>query len=216
MLKFNYLKPVMLAALVLVFRQFTGYYPMNFYAVSIFQTTTPSINKYLATIILGIVTTLFTILSCLTVDKVGAKLQAAIAAAVTTVANAIVAVYFMLPDRERVGWLPFTAILTFMAAFSWGISTLQHIIIGELIPIQIREHGTGVLFAVALIAISLVTMLYEYMLMWMGEVGLFWFYCASCAVLTVFCLFVLPDTKGKTLRQIEEHVTRSQSKTSAQ
>jgi hypothetical protein len=207
MLRLSYLRPLLLAGLVIIARQFTGYFPMSFYAVSIFQATSASLDKYMATICIGLVTTVFTIMSSLTVDKVGAKRQGGIAAAVATVANALVTIYFALPSRQGVDWLALVGILMFMAAFSWGVSNLQNIIIGELIPIQIRDYGTGVLFATALLSVSTLLMLYEYLIELIGESGIFALYSISCAALTLFCIFVLPDTKGKTLREIEDQVT---------
>ena len=131
-------------------------------------------------------------------DKPGAKLEIKRAK------------YGLAPDAT-LGYLILGCLLVYLAGFAVGPGVCLWLMSSELMPTRIRSFGMGVgvlgnaLVSIGTVAIFLPTVgNYGYAVMWGG-----WL---ACTVL-YFCLaaFLLPETKGKTLEEIESHFSRRPS-----
>jgi hypothetical protein len=140
MLRFDYLKSCILAATVAFLRQFSGYFAVSYFTLSIFQAAGGSIGPNMSTVLVGAVVLVFSLLATFTVDKIGRKSLAVWASAVMTLMLTIFGVYFLIKDvvaSKNIGWVPLFALMIYVAAFNWGISNIVYIILGELVPIQV-------------------------------------------------------------------------------
>jgi facilitated trehalose transporter len=210
LLRFTYLKPCFLAASIALLRQFCGYFTVICFTVSIFQSAGSSINPNIATIIVGLVVLVFTCINSFSVDKLGRRRLAITSSFSMTLMLTLLGAYFEYKDRlSNYGWLPLAALVIFVASFSMGISSLMFIIIGELVPIQIKSRVTGLILGVGWVSQFITLQTYEYMREAFHDSGTFWFYACCCAVLLLVCVFALPETKGRSLREIERDVTHS-------
>jgi len=128
-------------------------------------------------------------------DKPGAKLQIKRAR------------FGPVPDAT-LGYLIFACLLVYLAGFAVGPGVCLWLMSSELMPTRIRSFGMGVgvlfnaLVSIGTVAVFLPTVgTFGYGAMW----GV-WLICTAF----YFCLaaFLLPETKGKTLEEIELHFTR--------
>lgn len=73
----------------------------------------------------------------------------------------------------------------------------------EMFPMRVRGLTAGITVCLAYFMSFIVIKLYPSMLTWMGNGFIFLFYAAVSLLGTVFVHFILPETKGKTLQEIE-------------
>jgi len=96
-----------------------------------------------------------------------------------------------------------------VAAIGWYASTIAPmcwVVLAEIFPNRIR--GAAMATAVFALWFGNFTLTYAFptMLAKLGAAGTFWIFSAICAVGFVFMKAKLPETKGKTLEQIEREL----------
>jgi MFS transporter, SP family, solute carrier family 2 (myo-inositol transporter), member 13 len=106
---------------------------------------------------------------------------------------------------EATGWLVTACLCLFIAAFSVGPGVVVWLALSELMPTRIRSTGMGIALllnqgvSTAIAAVFLPTV-GNY-----GYAAMFLFWAACTAVYFITAAFFLPETKGKTLEEIEEY-----------
>lgn len=109
-----------------------------------------------------------------------------------------------VPD-ERNGWLTATAIFCFMAFFAVGPGVCVWLALSELMPTRIRSNGMSIAL---LINQAVSTGIAAVFLPTVGKYGyatMFFVFAGCTVVYFVTAAFFLPETKGRTLEEIEEH-----------
>ncbi|XP_078167246.1 sugar transport protein MST4-like [Carex rostrata] len=193
------------------FQQFTGINAIMFYAPVLFETLGFKNNvSLLSAVTIGIVNVLATIVSLLTVDKVGRKLlllegclqmflsMAAIGAVLMTNTGQNQA---LDPDSAK-GVVIFTAL--FVTGFAWSWGPLGWLIPSEIFPLETRTAGYAVAVSSNMLFTFVIAQLYLSMLCRM-RAGVFFFFSMWIAVMGVFVAVFLPETKNIPL---DEMVTR--------
>lgn len=74
---------------------------------------------------------------------------------------------------------------------------------GELLPSHVKGLGSGIAVAHNWFIAFLVTKSFEDFIYYMGIYGCYWMFSIVCAVGTLFCILFVPETKGKTLEEIQ-------------
>lgn len=202
------LYPFFLCLALLGFQQVSGIDTVIFYTVEIFKATESSINEYLATILIGLVQLVCTMLSLLVIDRAGRRPLLLLSGVLTSLAMALVGTYFYLQEQGRaagLGLLPVGALLLFMVGFSVGYANIPFLLMGELLPVRQRSVLSSVAGSFNLGTMFTVIKTYPQLRHAMGTHGTFWLYSALCLASCVFVALLLPETKGKTLDEIESH-----------
>ncbi|KAJ1526330.1 hypothetical protein ONE63_009479 [Megalurothrips usitatus] len=202
------LYPFGLCLALLGFQQVSGIDTVIFYTVEIFMATDGAINEYLATIIIGLVQLVCTMLSVLVIDKTGRRPLLLASGAITALAMALVGTYFYLHERgqaQGLGLLPVGSLVLFMVGFSIGYANIPFLLMGELLPVRQRSVLSSLAGSFNLGTMFLVIKTYPSLRHAMGTDGTFWLYSALCIASCVFVAVLLPETKGKTLDEIEHY-----------
>ena len=109
-----------------------------------------------------------------------------------------------IPDTQN-GWLTAIALYTYMAFFAIGPGVCVWLALSELMPTRIRSNGMSIALVINQ-AVS--TTIADIFLPTVGKYGysMMFFFFAGCTVIYFMtAAFFLPETKGKTLEEIEEH-----------
>ncbi|KAK3919420.1 Facilitated trehalose transporter Tret1 [Frankliniella fusca] len=200
------LLPFGLCLALLGFQQVSGIDTVIFYTVEIFMASGGSINEYLATILIGVVQLVCTMLSVLVIDKTGRRPLLLVSGATTALAMALVGAYFHLHERGRadgLGLLPVASLVLFMVGFSVGYANIPFLLMGELLPVRQRSVLSSLAGSFNLGTMFLVIKTYPQLRRALGTDGAFWLYAALCLASCLFVALLLPETKGKTLDEIE-------------
>ena len=105
---------------------------------------------------------------------------------------------------EKLGWLPLLSLIVFFIAYSGGYANVPFILMGELFPARYRSILAPLSSSFNLMCTFTVVRSFPVMQVTMTPYGAFWFFMCCTVTGMVFVFFVLPETKGKTLEDIEK------------
>ena len=190
-----------------ILQQLTGINAILYYAPEIFKSLGSAADtSLLETSILGVVNLIFTLLAIKWVDKMGRKPLLYIGSIGMTIALAAVG-SFLYYDAVGNWVLPF--LLLFMASFSISWGPIVWVLLSEIFPNKIRSLALAISVFIQWVANFVVTQFFPTLVenQWLNDTfnGAFPFYLFS--VICLFSLFFvwkkIPETKNKTLEQME-------------
>lgn len=204
------LLPFGLVVAILIFQQVSGIDTIIFYTVYIFHASKSSVGDYAATILVGLVQVIATFLSITIIDKSGRKPLLIASGFFMAISMAVLGFYFYahnhhLEVAEELGYVPVISSLVFIAAFSIGYCNIPFLLMGELLPMAQRSLLSSGAGACNLGAMFIIIKTFPDIEDWLGLEGAFWLYAVCCAVSCVFVITLLPETKGKSLEEIEHY-----------
>jgi SP family xylose:H+ symportor-like MFS transporter len=191
-----------------VFQQFVGINVVLYYATDIFKGMGMSTNASLMqTIIVGAVNLIFTVVAVLSVDHFGRKPLQIIGALVMAVAMITLGADFWLGGK---GMVALVAMLVYTAGFavSWGPVTW--VLLSEIFPNQIRGKAMAIAVAAQWIANYLVSWTFPildenpYLVEHFKHGFAYWIYGGMSVLAALFMWRFVPETKGRTLEQMEK------------
>jgi MFS family permease len=141
------------------------------------------------------------------VDRAGRKPLLIASGAVMCVALAALGTHFHLQSygmTQNLGLLPLISLIVFMVGFSIGYSSIPFLLMGELLPEKQRSFLSSIAGSLSLGVIFFITKTYHDLKNSVGEDGTFWLYSFVCLCSCFFVYFLVPETKGKSLTEIEE------------
>jgi MFS family permease len=98
------------------------------------------------------------------------------------------------------------ALCAFMASFSLGMGPVTWVVVSEIFPLEHRAKGTAVSMAVNRLTSGTVAMTFLSLSDFVGVGGAFLFFSGVSATHFAFTFRYLPETKGKSLEEIEASV----------
>ncbi|SNZ01757.1 sugar porter family MFS transporter [Flagellimonas pacifica] len=154
-------------------------------------------------IVFGVVLVLFTLLAMWKVDQMGRKKLLFIGNIGVFLSLAFIGYLFSLGEGHESALI--ITISIFIASFSFSLGPIPWIIMSEIFPTKVRGRamalGTLVLFG----SNWLVAQLFPWLSAVLGEHGVFWLLAAISVLTFPFIFKVLPETKGKSLEEIENY-----------
>ena len=199
---------ILIGILLSVFQQFVGINVVLYYAPDIFKGMGMSTNASLwETIIVGAVNLSFTVVAVLTVDKYGRKPLQIIGALAMAVSMIALGTNFMLHGQ---GIVALICMLGYIAGFavSWGPVTW--VLLSEIFPNQIRGKAMAVAVAAQWIANLIVSWTFPMLdgnptlLRHFNHGFAYWIYGAMSILAALFMWKMVPETKGRSLEQMEK------------
>ncbi|XP_076056272.1 facilitated trehalose transporter Tret1-like [Oratosquilla oratoria] len=192
------------------FFQFSGQANVINYAVPIFEETGSAIDPYVCAILLGITRVAGALFYTLTADKFSRRKAFLYSVLVCTLSLACVSIYFYIkqemPDEEllsRISFLPIVSLLVFAFSICTAIPvSLLHQ--RELLPLSFRWVGGSILNVVFILAIFLSIFIFPFMKEALTMYGTFAIFAVVALLLSFVPLVLLPETKGKTLEELEK------------
>ncbi|HSY43945.1 MAG TPA: D-xylose transporter XylE [Candidatus Acidoferrum sp.] len=198
---------ILIGILLSVFQQFVGINVVLYYGPEIFKNAGFDTNaSLLQTIILGAVNLIFTVVAIVTVDRFGRKPLQIIGALVMAVAMLALGCTFAMQAQ---GMTALLCILLYIAGFavSWG--PVVWVLLSEIFPNQIRGKAMAVAVAAQWIANFLVSatfpILNDNKLVNGFHHGFaYWIYGVMSILAALFMWKLVPETKGRSLEQMEK------------
>ncbi|KAH9634932.1 hypothetical protein HF086_017231 [Spodoptera exigua] len=192
---------------LMFFQQFSGINAVIFYTNNIFHSAGSNISPVIATIIVGVVQTIATYLSSVFVDKAGRRILLLQSTSIMGLCLIILGIYFkMQKDGYNVssfGWIPLVCLILFIVSFSMGFGPIPWMMMAELFPVEYRGTATGITVIINWMLVFVVTLCFPIMQVAIGIYSCFWFFAGFMILGTIFVFFLIPETKGKTVSQIQ-------------
>ncbi|MGW8378256.1 sugar porter family MFS transporter [Streptomyces sp. ODS28] len=204
-LRHRWLRPALVAGVGLqILGQASGINTVIYYAPTIFERAgIGTAGATLATVGVGLVNVLFTLVGMALVDRVGRKPLLAGGAAVMALSLAGLA-SVAGGHGGQAGYLAVACVAAYIAAAAAALCVVIFIVPAELYPTQVRGTAMSVSLAANWTMNFLVSLTFLSLLQALGVSATFWLYAGICALLVLFTLRCIPETKGRSLEEIEQ------------
>jgi SP family xylose:H+ symportor-like MFS transporter len=204
------MKIVLVIGIVLaILQQVTGINVFLYFGTEIFKKMGSETSAaLLQTVVVGTVNLIFTIVAIWTVDKLGRKLLMMIGSTgmgISLLAMGLSA-YFHKTDL----WV-LLFILGYIACFALSVGPVTWVILSEIFPTRIRGRAMAIATVCLWVANYVVSQTFPIMdehtwlLAKFHHAFPFWLYGVFCVILLTFVWLYVPETKGKSLEEIEQH-----------
>lgn len=206
LLERRFRRVLVMGVVLAVFQQWCGINVIFNYAGEIFQRAGFDLNDTLTSIVLtGVVNLIFTLVALVAVDRLGRRPLMLFGAA--ALALIYVGIGFCFHRKAAGAAVPnalfFGFVLSAIASYAMSLAPVTWVVIAEIFPNHIR--GAAMSFAVGCLWIACFLLTYSFPIFnaLLGPQVTFWIYAGICAAGFLFVRRRLPETKGRTLEQIE-------------
>jgi sugar porter (SP) family MFS transporter len=200
-------RPLLIAVALAVFQQVTGINAILYYAPRIFEDAGfARMSAIGQSTIVGLVNMLFTVVAIVLADKVGRRPLLLVATGGMGVSLVLLGAAFKAPVLPASALL--LVILVYIAFFASAMGPLVWVVMSEIFPIKVRGSAMGLATVVLWLADFAVTLTFPVISDRFHPSTAFWLYAAMCALAFAFMWWNLPETKGRTLEEIERRWLR--------
>lgn len=207
------LKPTIRLALIIgaglaMFQQITGINTVIYYGPTIFQQAgfASASAAILATVGVGLVNVLLTIVAILLLDRVGRRPLLLVGLAGMIVGLGAMGLAFQFTAHSQtLAWLAVISLMVYVGSFAIGLGPVFWLLIAEIYPLKVRGRAMSIATLSnwgfnLLVASTFLTLVNS-----MGQSWTFWTYGLVSVLAWIFCYRLVPETKGHTLEEIETH-----------
>lgn len=196
-----YRRVLLLGVIAAVFQQWCGTNVIFNYAQEIFTDAGYGLGEMLFNIVLtGIVNVIFTFVAIYTVDRVGRRSLVLWGAAGLAVIYAVLGTCYYFHVK---GFFMVVLVVAAIACYAMTLGPVTWVLLSEIFPNKVR----AVAVAVSTFALwaGCFTLTYTFPLLnaALGSFGTFWIYAAICSAGLLYFVFRLPETKGRSLEELE-------------
>ncbi|PQQ10489.1 hypothetical protein Pyn_29927 [Prunus yedoensis var. nudiflora] len=189
---------------LMVFQQFAGINGVQFYASETFESA--GVSSKIGTIAYACLQVPITLVGALLMDKTGRRVLVMVSAAGMFVGCMLAGTSFSLKGQGLLlDWVPIIAVsgvLIYVAFFSIGMGAGPWVIMSEIFPIDIKGVGGSLVVLVNWSGAWIVSYTYNFLMRWSSP-GTYFLYSAVCLLTILFVAKIVPETKGKTLEEIQ-------------
>lgn len=199
-------KPIILIGIVLaVFQQWCGINIIFNYAEEIFTAAGYSVGDMLFNIVItGSVNLIFTFVAMRTVDSWGRRRLMLLGSIGLAVVYAILggAYYF-----QFTGWPVLLLVIIAISIYAMSLAPITWVVLSEIFPNRLRGAAMSVATFSLWVASFILTYTFPILNSALSASGTFWVYSGICVLGFLFIKRMLPETKGKSLEEIEVELT---------
>jgi sugar porter (SP) family MFS transporter len=191
-----------------ILQQLVGINTVIYYAPTILKyaglNTSSAVTQ---TVFIGLTNVIFTIVAVLLLDRLGRRFFLIGGTALCSLSLAALAIFFGSKGLQKDGgWIALVALMVYIAGFAAGLGPVFWLMISEIFPLRVRPPAMaastvgnwGANFVVSFTFLSLITAA--------GRAGTFWIYAAIGVFSTAYFFWKVPETKDRTLEEIEHEL----------
>ncbi len=188
-----------------IFQQITGINTVIYYAPLIVQSAgIPSASgAILATAGIGLVNVIMTIVAMWLIDHVGRRPLLLVGIAGMTASLAVLGFVFRMPAGGSLAWLAVITLMLYVASFAISLGPIFWLLIAEIYPLRVRGIAEGTAAGVNWAFNFLVSLTFLTLIEMLGRTWTFWLYAVLAIASWAFSYYLVPETKGRTLEEIE-------------
>jgi sugar porter (SP) family MFS transporter len=189
-----------------VLQQWCGINIVFNYAEEIFSAAGYGVSDTLFNIVItGSINLIFTLIAIFTVDNWGRKKLMLFGTIGLTINYILLGLTFFLGIK---GILALSLVISAIAIYAMSLAPVIWVVLSEIFPTRIR--GAAMALATFALWMACFSLTYSFPMLnkAMGAAGTFWLYAGVCFLGFIFILFKLPETKGKSLEEIENQLIK--------
>ncbi len=197
-------KILLVGVTLAVLQQWSGINVIFNYAEEIFREAGYGVSSTMFNIVItGAVNLIFCLIAIQTVDRFGRRALMLIGCAGIAFFHTIIGLAYHLHLKGPVVVAP---VLATLACYGFSLAPVTWVLISEIFPNRIRGAAVSVATSALWTACFVLTYTFPLLNRGLGPAGTFWLYALICAAGFVFILLRVPETKSRTLEQIERQL----------
>ncbi|XP_001946479.3 facilitated trehalose transporter Tret1-2 homolog [Acyrthosiphon pisum] len=182
-----------------------------FNAQTIFSSTGSIVSPKTSSIVIGILQVIFTFTSSQLVDRAGRRVLLLISDSVMAVCLGSLGFYFWQlehgVDTSVFSLVPLISLGVYISTFSLGFGPIPGVMVGELFSPEFKGLAIGIVCVLASLIEFSVVKSYQTLLDNYGRGVTFGVFAGCCVMGTLFVLFLVPETKNKSLQEIQDELS---------
>src|SRR5438093_4618563 len=198
-------RPALVVGLGLaIFQQITGINTVIYYAPRILQTAgfNSASGAILATVGVGIVNAGMTVIAMYLVDRAGRRPLLLIGIAGMIVTLGVLGLSFQYSSGQ-LAWIAVICLMGYVASFAISLGPIFWLLIAEIYPLKIRGLAEGTASTFSCASYLIVSLTFLTLVEKLGASSTFFLYALASVASWLFAYYLVPETKGRTLEQIE-------------
>jgi len=201
------LRPAMMVGVGLaVAQQITGINTVIYYAPTIFKFAglSSASGAILASVGVGVVNVVLTVVAMQLIDRVGRRPLLLVSLAGMALSLFVLGLAFSLSQLSgSLGWIAVASLMVYVGSFAVGLGPVFWLILSEIYPLSIRGRAMSIGTVANWSANLIVALSFLTLTQVLGKPATFWLYGVVTIGAWLFAFFLVPETKGKTLEEIE-------------
>ncbi|KAJ8962516.1 hypothetical protein NQ318_000907 [Aromia moschata] len=191
-------------------QQLSGIGTFAVYTQYIFAKSGGDLSPEVSSIIFFGVICIFNLVGAYTLDIFGRRKSYIVSISFGGVVLFVEAFYFFAEQHDiginitSFNWIPITGMLLYVVFYSIGVGIVPTLMLGELFSASIKSKGLGLLAVCFGLLVCIITKLFHVMTTNFGLYSPFLLFSLSSLTSTVLALYLIPETKGKTLEEIQQ------------
>lgn len=165
------------------------------------------VESRIAAIMFSVIMILAATIASFSIDKFGRKTLLISSSIASSLCLLVLAIYFSLKnsgyDIASVSWIPIICVMLYALCFKLGLGMVPIVLTAELFPTKMKAYGMTIADGFYVISSLLSLQVYQRLKDSFGLQYPFYVFSFSCVVAAVFTYFFIPETKGKTLEEIQ-------------
>jgi MFS family permease len=205
-------RPMLIVGLGLaIFQQIVGINTIIYYAPTILGFTGSSASSAIGqTVAIGVTNLVFTVIAILLLDRLGRRVFLIAGTVGLTVALAVLGAFFAFGTLQaNASALALIALVVYIASFAVGLGPVFWLMISEIFPLEIRGPAMAVCTIANWTFNFLVSFTFLSLAADIGKAATFWLYAGIGVLAIIFFILRVPETKGRSLEDIQRDVTGS-------
>ncbi|MBU6383672.1 MAG: sugar porter family MFS transporter [Verrucomicrobia bacterium] len=196
--------PFLIGIGVAVFQSITGINTVIYYAPRIFQLAgfTETSTALFATVLVGTINVIVTVIALWLIDRVGRR-PLLIAGLIGMAGSLFILGLSFLSQGHASGLTAIFAMLIYVGFFAVSLGPVAWLIISEVYPLGVRGRAMGIATFSNWLCNYFVSLTFLTLIQDLGTSGTFWLYAIICLLGLWFVIRLVPETKGKTLEEIQ-------------
>ncbi|CAL1682959.1 unnamed protein product [Lasius platythorax] len=208
LVKRSSLVPFVIMLSYFFFQQFSGIFIVIYNAVAIMDKSGIQIDPYIGAVLIGASRFTVSLLTAGISRKFGRRIPSMISGVGMTIFMGILSLYLFLAENGTVmpdnGVIPVVCLMLYIFMSTLGYLIIPFAMVGEIFPPKVKDILSNLTVAIGYGFSAITVKMYPDMLRLMSMQGVFLFFAIISFVGVIFILLFLPETKGKTLREIED------------
>ncbi|KAF5293483.1 hypothetical protein FQA39_LY02968 [Lamprigera yunnana] len=192
---------------ITIFQQLSAVDAIIFYTVSIFETADTKLDSYNSAIAITVSQLFGAILILFLIEKAGRRFFLFVSVGICGISLLVLATFFHLKHLEidiiGMNYIPLLTLIAFSIGFTLGLGPIPWMVNGELFLHEIKGIANGITITLNWVFLFMVTKTLPTAMEEFGHHIPFYFFSVCMAVCIVFIYFCIPETRGKTLEQIQ-------------
>nr|XP_012221518.1 PREDICTED: facilitated trehalose transporter Tret1-like [Linepithema humile] len=191
--------------------QFSGIAAIESYTQEILEEGDSSISAATAVILLSVFQLIAGIGAAILVDKLGRRPLLLGTTFSGGIALAIAGTFYFLKFQQGwntagYGWILHSSVIFYELIIALGLNPLSYMMLGELFPTNVKGAAVSLANLWSSFLAFIVSKLYQIISDYCGVYAAFYWFTTSCFLGFVFILFIVPETRGKSLLDIQEEL----------